>query len=157
MGGVGLYSRGGELQEVSSVSISFIHLFYIYIYLFIYLFNPTLTSFFSPSLLPLLLYRYYAAPVLEGITAPQVVDELTTKRVLTMEWIEGTKLPWGDDAERLIGLGLECSTYQLLEKGFLHADPHAVSAFYCFIFLGEGVGISECICECACVCLSLSL
>lgn len=69
---------------------------------------------------------YYAAPVLEGITAPRVVDELTTKRVLTMEWIEGTKLPWGDDAERLIGLGLECSTYQLLEKGFLHADPHAV-------------------------------
>ena len=67
--------------------------------------------------------------MLEGITAPRVVDEMTTKRVLTMEWIEGTKLPWGDDAERLIGLGLECSTYQLLEKGFLHADPHAVCLF----------------------------
>lgn len=38
-----------------------------------------------------------------------------------MEWIEGTKLPWGEDSERLIGLGLECSIYQLLEEGFLHA------------------------------------
>lgn len=58
---------------------------------------------------------------IEGIVTPAVFDEYTTRRVLTMEWIEGTKLPWGDDSERLIGLGLECSIYQLLEEGFLHA------------------------------------
>lgn len=56
-----------------------------------------------------------------------MVDELTTRRVLTMEFIEGTKLPWKDDAEKLIGLGLECSTYQLLETGFLHAGKEAGS------------------------------
>jgi len=82
------------------------------------------------------------------VTAPQVVDELTTKRVLTMEWIEGTKLPWGDDAERLIGLGLECSTYQLLEKGFLHADPHAVR-----LGGGGGEGGREGGCVYLCTCL----
>jgi ABC1 atypical kinase-like domain len=53
-----------------------------------------------------------------------IVQELTTRRVLTMEWMEGTKLPWGDDSERLISLGLECSTYQLLETGFLHAGGY---------------------------------
>ncbi len=70
--------------------------------------------------------KLYAAPRLEGIAAPDVVDSLTTKRVLVMDWIEGTKQPqWGPDAERLICLGLECSVYQLLQTGFLHSDPHA--------------------------------
>lgn len=73
--------------------------------------------------------KLYAAPRLEGIAAPDVVDSLTTKRVLVMDWIEGTKQPqWGADAERLISLGLECSVYQLLETGFLHSDPHPVSS-----------------------------
>lgn len=58
---------------------------------------------------------------LPGIVVPSVVESLTTRRILTMEWMDGTKLPWGDDAERLIGIGLECSVYQLLEEGFLHA------------------------------------
>jgi predicted unusual protein kinase regulating ubiquinone biosynthesis (AarF/ABC1/UbiB family) len=64
---------------------------------------------------------------LEGIAAPEIVDSLTTKRVLVMEWIEGTKQPqWGTDAERLICLGLECSVYQLLQTGFLHSDVRAI-------------------------------
>lgn len=34
---------------------------------------------------------------LPGIVVPNVVESLTTRRVLTMEWMDGTKLPWGDD------------------------------------------------------------
>ena len=78
--------------------------------------------------------KLYAAPRLEGIAAPDVVDSLTTTRVLVMEWIEGTKQPqWGADAERLISLGLECSVYQLLETGFLHSDPHPVRCVVCCV------------------------
>ncbi|MDX2096969.1 MAG: AarF/ABC1/UbiB kinase family protein [Leptolyngbyaceae cyanobacterium bins.59] len=62
---------------------------------------------------------------------PQIYWEFTHRRVLTMEWITGTKLTQTDaiaaqgiDARYLIEVGVQCSLRQLLEHGFFHADPH---------------------------------
>jgi len=65
------------------------------------------------------------------IYVPQIYWQYTNRRVLTMEWITGTKLTdlekirqQGLDASYLIEVGVECSLRQLLEHGFFHADPH---------------------------------
>ncbi len=65
------------------------------------------------------------------IAVPKIYNELTSRRVLTMEWIEGTKLTNLDDVKKLgidpdemIEIGVQCSLEQLLEHGFFHADPH---------------------------------
>ncbi|WP_008308556.1 ABC1 kinase family protein [Leptolyngbya sp. PCC 6406] len=68
---------------------------------------------------------------LPNIYVPHIYSEYTTRRVLTMEWIAGTKLTnieslnrQGIDATHLIEVGVQCSLRQLLEHGFFHADPH---------------------------------
>lgn len=68
---------------------------------------------------------------IEEIYVPKIFWEYTGKRVLTMEWIDGTKLTdiaaieeKGIDATHLVEVGVECSLRQLLEHGFFHADPH---------------------------------
>ncbi|MBE9043277.1 AarF/ABC1/UbiB kinase family protein [Pleurocapsales cyanobacterium LEGE 10410] len=68
---------------------------------------------------------------MEEIYIPKIYWEYTDKRVLTMEWINGTKLTdveavqaQGIDATHLVEIGVECSLRQLLEHGFFHADPH---------------------------------
>ncbi|MGL5941315.1 MAG: ABC1 kinase family protein [Waterburya sp.] len=68
---------------------------------------------------------------IEEIYVPKIYWEYTGKRVLTMEWISGTKLTdieavqaQGIDATHLVEVGVECSLRQLLEHGFFHADPH---------------------------------
>jgi predicted unusual protein kinase regulating ubiquinone biosynthesis (AarF/ABC1/UbiB family) len=65
------------------------------------------------------------------IYVPEIYWDYTARRVLTMEWIEGTKLTQidaivaqGIDAAALIEVGVQCSLRQLLEHGFFHADPH---------------------------------
>ncbi|WP_414549332.1 ABC1 kinase family protein [Anabaena sp. CCY 0017] len=68
---------------------------------------------------------------IEDIYVPKIYWEYTNRRVLTMEWITGTKLTQtaeinaqGIDARYLIEVGVQCSLRQLLEHGFFHADPH---------------------------------
>ncbi|MEM9537879.1 MAG: AarF/ABC1/UbiB kinase family protein [Cyanobacteria bacterium P01_E01_bin.42] len=68
---------------------------------------------------------------LEEIYVPRIYWDYTGRRVLTMEWIEGTKLTnleevqaRGIDATHLVEVGVGCSLRQLLEHGFFHADPH---------------------------------
>ncbi len=68
---------------------------------------------------------------LPEIYVPKIYWEYTGRRVLTMEWIEGTKLTeiekiqaQGIDATHLVEVGVQCSLRQLLEHGFFHADPH---------------------------------
>lgn len=68
---------------------------------------------------------------MEEIYIPKIYWEYTGNRVLTMEWIDGTKLTdieavqaKGIDATHIIEIGVECSLRQLLEHGFFHADPH---------------------------------
>ena len=65
------------------------------------------------------------------IYVPRIYWGYTGRRVLTMEWINGTKLTnleevtaQGIDARYLIEVGVQCSLRQLLEHGFFHADPH---------------------------------
>ena len=71
-----------------------------------------------------------SGPDLAGkVRAPRVIPELSTDRVLVMEWINGVRL---SDAEGvrssaknvLLERGVRCSLHQLLETGFMHADPH---------------------------------
>lgn len=68
---------------------------------------------------------------LPDIYIPKIYWDYTNRRVLTMEWVVGTKLTQLDairaqglDARHLIEVGVQCSLRQLLEHGFFHADPH---------------------------------
>ncbi len=65
------------------------------------------------------------------VYVPKIYWQYTGRRVLTMEWIVGTKLTQveelrlqGVDARKVIEVGVQCSLRQLLEHGFFHADPH---------------------------------
>ncbi len=65
------------------------------------------------------------------IAVPKIYKETTSRRVLTMEWIDGIKLTnlegvkkLGIDPDEMIEIGVQCSLEQLLEHGFFHADPH---------------------------------
>ncbi|EGJ33687.1 MULTISPECIES: AarF/ABC1/UbiB kinase family protein [Moorena] len=68
---------------------------------------------------------------LPEIYVPRIYWDYTGRRVLTMEWVTGSKLTdmetikaKGIDAKHLIEVGVNCSLRQLLEYGFFHADPH---------------------------------
>lgn len=65
------------------------------------------------------------------IAVPRIYHKLTSRRVLTMEWIEGVKLTnldavrsLGINPDDMVQVGVNCSLQQLLEHGFFHADPH---------------------------------
>jgi predicted unusual protein kinase regulating ubiquinone biosynthesis (AarF/ABC1/UbiB family) len=65
------------------------------------------------------------------IAVPRIYREATSRRVLTMEWIDGVKLTnleavrqLGFDPDDMVQVGVDCSLQQLLEHGFFHADPH---------------------------------
>ena len=65
------------------------------------------------------------------IAVPRIYHQATSRRVLTMEWIEGVKLTnleavrgIGVDPDDMVNVGVNCSLQQLLEHGFFHADPH---------------------------------
>ena len=65
------------------------------------------------------------------IAVPRIYHQATSRRVLTMEWIEGVKLTnldavrgIGVDPDDMVSVGVNCSLQQLLEHGFFHADPH---------------------------------
>ena len=65
------------------------------------------------------------------IAVPRIYHQATSRRVLTMEWIEGVKLTnleavrgIGVDPDEMVNIGVNCSLQQLLEHGFFHADPH---------------------------------
>ncbi|MBO0962198.1 AarF/ABC1/UbiB kinase family protein [Neobacillus sp. MM2021_6] len=66
-----------------------------------------------------------------GVTTPRVYGELTTSKVLVMEFIEGVKI---NELEKLEGASINKKKLasilylsylkQLMEDGFFHADPH---------------------------------
>lgn len=65
------------------------------------------------------------------IAVPRIFRQATSRRVLTMEWIDGVKLTnldavrqLGIDPDDMVSVGVNCSLQQLLEHGFFHADPH---------------------------------
>jgi predicted unusual protein kinase regulating ubiquinone biosynthesis (AarF/ABC1/UbiB family) len=66
-----------------------------------------------------------------SIAVPSIYPQATSRRVLTMEWIDGVKLTnleavkgIGIDPDDMVSIGVNCSLQQLLEHGFFHADPH---------------------------------
>ncbi|KAG5179566.1 ABC1 family-domain-containing protein, partial [Tribonema minus] len=66
---------------------------------------------------------------LDGIYIPQVYEEFSARRVITTEWIDGTKVvneraKVSPNDLALLQVGIQCTLMQLLDKGFLHADPH---------------------------------
>eukprot|EP00898_Chlorokybus_atmophyticus_P000394 jgi/Chlat1/1355/Chrsp119S01778 len=64
--------------------------------------------------------------ILENITVPRVFPQYTTRKVLTTAWVDGEKLSESNasDVAPLVTTMLNCYLIQLLETGFLHADPH---------------------------------
>lgn len=60
------------------------------------------------------------------VLVPSVHEKMSSRRVITMDWVEGVKLA---DAEtdvlrKLIPVGVELFLTQLLDMGKFHADPH---------------------------------
>ncbi|CAM6096469.1 unnamed protein product [Calypogeia fissa] len=89
---------------------------------------------------------------LSYVKVPRTLPHLTTKRVLTMEWITGFRpldlqlIAKGNDLtgdlagidsqeaklylDDVVKKGVECSLVQLLETGVMHADPHPGNLLY---------------------------
>lgn len=63
---------------------------------------------------------------LTAVSAPIVVDELSTDRILVTEWVSGTRLDrsTAGDVPRLCSVALNAYLLMLLETGTLHCDPH---------------------------------
>jgi predicted unusual protein kinase regulating ubiquinone biosynthesis (AarF/ABC1/UbiB family) len=67
------------------------------------------------------------------VVVPQVVAELVTRRVLVLEYVEGTRidrlherLASGElDLQRLVETVVDAYIKMMLEDGVFHADPHA--------------------------------
>lgn len=75
---------------------------------------------------------------LEGVYVPHLYTDITTQRVLVMEWVEGTRLRSGGTATdgtgnlddlKLVEIGVRCSLEQMLEEGYYHSDPHPGNLF----------------------------
>ena len=73
----------------------------------------------------------YCTGALPRVGTPGIYWEQTSRRVLTMEWIDGVKLTdeagmrrLGLDVVDFVDVGIECTLRQLLEAGYFHADPH---------------------------------
>src|SRR5690606_25967260 len=66
----------------------------------------------------------------DGFVVPQPVTELTTRRVLVMEWVDGVPLTagaagFGDERrQELARRLLRCLLDQILVAGVFHVDPH---------------------------------
>ncbi|CAG9463191.1 unnamed protein product [Pedinophyceae sp. YPF-701] len=63
---------------------------------------------------------------LPQVVVPRTYAELTSRRVLTSQWLEGEKLSQSkeDDVGELVNVGVICYLKQLLQTGNFHADPH---------------------------------
>lgn len=66
---------------------------------------------------------------LPDVYVPRVYDQYTSRKILTMEWVEGKKLSDCSPAQikSLVNKGVECFLFQLLSAGFFHSDPHSAN------------------------------
>mmetsp|Transcript_11342 Transcript_11342/g.32209 ORF Transcript_11342/g.32209 Transcript_11342/m.32209 type:complete len:322 (+) Transcript_11342:1-966(+) len=72
-------------------------------------------------------FRRELEPLCDGkVRIPGVFHHLSSRKVLTTEWVRGEKLDSSppDVIRRLIPVGVDCFLRQLLELGFFHSDPH---------------------------------
>lgn len=60
------------------------------------------------------------------VYVPAVRTELTSRRVLVTEWVDGPRLADSSPAviRSLVPTGVECFMVQMLELGLFHSDPH---------------------------------
>ena len=72
----------------------------------------------------------------EAIVVPQPIDDYTTSRVLTMDYVLGTKVTTlsplvrlEEDGERLGRELVRAYLHQIIIEGFFHADPHPGNVF----------------------------
>lgn len=65
------------------------------------------------------------------IRVPAVYDDFSSRRVLTMEWVNGKPLSDcpPEQINELIATGVEVFLLQLLSTGMLHSDPHSGNIF----------------------------
>ena len=65
-----------------------------------------------------------------NILVPRVFNDYCSDSVITMEWVEGQRIVNRESLQvskedlPLLETGITCTLRQLLEVGFLHADPH---------------------------------
>ena len=62
-----------------------------------------------------------------NVVFPEIIDELSTERVLSMSFVEGTKIlatRTRSDPKRVARLGLQALLKMIFEDGFVHADLH---------------------------------
>jgi ubiquinone biosynthesis protein len=73
-------------------------------------------------------FRHEAA-----VTFPEVIEGLSSERILTMTFIEGTKIlstaQTRSDPKRVARLGLQVLLKMIFEDGFVHADLHPGNIF----------------------------
>ena len=82
--------------------------------------------------------EYFASLFLRNnvITVPKVEESLTSTKVLTTSWVDGTKVKDREelilnklDPSSIIRTGVISGIQQLLEFGYFHADPHPGNMF----------------------------
>lgn len=65
----------------------------------------------------------------EEVCAPKIFEDICSRRVLVMEWVEGRRLesivPGSEEARRLSQVGARSMFHQIMISGYFHADPHA--------------------------------
>eukprot|EP01041_Mallomonas_annulata_P003791 gene3791-7529_t len=64
-----------------------------------------------------------------GILVPRIYSDYCSDSIITMEWVEGERivqrsLSVSKEDLPLLERGIKCTLKQLLDDGFLHADPH---------------------------------
>ncbi|MFW6134385.1 MAG: ABC1 kinase family protein [Elusimicrobiota bacterium] len=68
------------------------------------------------------------------VVIPGIINELSTEKILVMEYIEGTPLNksklTGYESRKIAQLGVEVLARQILKDGLFHADPHPGNLFY---------------------------
>ncbi|HET6283702.1 MAG TPA: AarF/UbiB family protein [Polyangia bacterium] len=64
----------------------------------------------------------------DDVVFPEIIDALSTERILAMSYIEGTKIlatrATRSDPKRIARLGLQTLMKMIFEDGFVHADLH---------------------------------
>jgi aarF domain-containing kinase len=78
-------------------------------------------------------FRHQLEGMQNLVLIPRTYQNLSTRRVLIQEWVEGVKVTDVSDkrvAARIVEVGVYCSLAQLLDRGFYHADPHPGNLMY---------------------------
>ena len=74
---------------------------------------------------------------LDSVTTSEVVDELSSNRILVTKWVDGERLAKSTEGDvgRLCGVALNAYLTMLLDTGLLHCDPHPGKLRYCCALL----------------------